>query len=70
MSYNLKKIDVGIKTIERSIVPEEMKEAEECFLTGTAAEVTPVSRIGDEYKFTPGELSFKLIESYTKLVNS
>ena len=62
--------ELGIKTIERVIMPEEMKEAEECFLTGTAAEVTPVSSIGDIYEFTPGEISFKLIESYTKLVNS
>ena len=62
--------ELGIKTIERVIMPEEMKEAEECFLTGTAAEVTPVSSIGDVYEFTPGEISFKLIESYTKLVNS
>jgi len=62
--------ELGIKTIERVIMPEEMKEAEECFLTGTAAEVTPVSSIGDVYKFIPGEVSFKLIESYTKLVNS
>ena len=62
--------ELGIKTIERVIMPEEMKEAEECFLTGTAAEVTPVSSIGDIYEFTPGEISFKLIESYSKLVNS
>ena len=62
--------ELGIKTIERVIMPEEMKEAEECFLTGTAAEVTPVSSIGDVYEFTPGEISFKLIESYSKLVNS
>ena len=62
--------ELGIKTIERVIMPEEMKEAEECFLTGTAAEVTPVSSIGDIYEFTPGEISFNLIESYSKLVNS
>ena len=61
--------DLGIKTIERVIMPEEMKDAEECFLTGTAAEVTPVSEIGDIYKFVPGEISFKLIESYSRLVN-
>ena len=61
--------DLGIKTIERVIMPEEMKDAEECFLTGTAAEVTPVSEIGDIYKFVPGEVSFKLIESYSRLVN-
>ena len=46
-----------------------MKDAEECFLTGTAAEVTPVSEIGGLYNFSPGETSFKLIESYSKLVN-
>ena len=60
--------DLGIKTIERTIMPEEMKDAEECFLTGTAAEVTPVSQIGEIYKFKPGDLSYKLIESYTQLV--
>ena len=46
-----------------------MEQAEECFLTGTAAEVTPVQEIGGVYKFSPGELSHKLIDSYTKLVN-
>ena len=46
-----------------------MEDAEECFLTGTAAEVTPVSQIGNEYIFSPGELSFKLIEAYSNLVN-
>ena len=60
---------LGIKTIERAMMPEEMKDAEECFLTGTAAEVTPVSEIGGLYNFSPGETSFKLIESYSKLVN-
>ena len=60
---------LGIKTIERAMMPEEMKDAEECFLTGTAAEVTPVSEIGGLYNFFPGETSFKLIESYSKLVN-
>ena len=39
--------DSGIQIIERKIMPEEMAEAEECFLTGTAAEVTPVQSIGN-----------------------
>ena len=58
----------GIDIIERKIMPEEMADAEECFLTGTAAEVTPVQSIGD-YKFIPGEFCLKLTEAYTDLVN-
>ena len=38
--------------------------SDECFLTGTAAEVTPVSEIGD-YKFTPGEGCRTLIDAYS-----
>jgi branched-chain amino acid aminotransferase len=60
--------NLGIETIERKIMPEEMLNAEECFLTGTAAEVTPVQSIGD-YKFTPGKLCLQLTEAYSKLVN-
>jgi branched-chain amino acid aminotransferase len=58
----------GVKTIERAIMPDEMESFEECFITGTAAEVTPVSEIGP-YRFVPGELSKNLMEDYTKLVN-
>jgi branched-chain amino acid aminotransferase len=57
----------GIEVIERTILPEEMAEFEECFLTGTAAEVTPVSEIGP-YKFTPGQISKTLMEDYMALV--
>ena len=58
----------GIEIIERKIMPEEMSEAEECFLTGTAAEVTPVQSIGD-YKFKPAEFCLKLTKAYSDLVN-
>lgn len=58
-----------IDVVERTILPEEMADFEECFITGTAAEVTPVSEIG-EYKFTPGQISQALMEDYTKLVNA
>ena len=40
----------GIKVIERKIKPEEMKNFVGCFLTGTAAEVTPVSQIKNYLK--------------------
>ena len=41
---------------ERVIMPEEMSDFEECFITGSAAEVTPVSEIGP-YNFQPGNIS-------------
>ena len=57
----------GYKVIERAITTEEMAEAQECFLTGTAAEVTPVSEIGP-YLFTPGEVCRNLIADFDTLV--
>ena len=57
----------GYKVIERHIKPEELADFEECFLTGTAAEVTPVSEIG-EYKFKPGKACTSLINAYTEAV--
>lgn len=59
----------GLKVIERAILPEDMSKATECFLTGTAAEVTPVREIGP-YTFTPGEISKTLISDYDTLVRS
>ena len=58
----------GIKVIERHMQPSDMAEAAECFLTGTAAEVTPVRQIGD-YRFIPGETTRELVNGYAKLVN-
>ncbi|MGC6537300.1 MAG: branched-chain amino acid aminotransferase [Candidatus Puniceispirillaceae bacterium] len=58
----------GFEVIERHIKPEEMANARECFLTGTAAEVTPVSQIGD-YQFTPGNVTRALVQGYEDLVN-
>lgn len=59
----------GLKVVERAIQPEEMAKASECFLTGTAAEVTPVREIAS-YTFTPGEISKMLINDYETLVRS
>jgi branched-chain amino acid aminotransferase len=57
-----------IPVIERHIKPEEMAGFSECFLTGTAAEVTPVSEIG-EYKFKPGQITETLMNDYHADVN-
>ena len=57
----------GIKIIERKIKPDEMNNFVGCFLTGTAAEVTPVSQI-DKYKFTVCNVIKDLSESYQALV--
>ena len=57
----------GVKVFERKIKPEEMKNFVGCFLTGTAAEVTPVSQIS-EFKFTVCELIKELSESYQTVV--
>ena len=57
----------GIKVIERKIKPEEMKEFVGCFLTGTAAEITPVSQIS-EYKFKVCNVITNLSDAYQSLV--
>ena len=56
----------GYEVVERQIRPEEMADARECFLTGTAAEVTPVGCIAD-YQFTPGDITRTLVEDYEAL---
>lgn len=53
----------GIEVIERAIMPDELADFEECFLTGTAAEVTPVSEIGP-YSFVVGDIPRQLIKDY------
>ena len=58
----------GWKVIERAIMPEEMAHFSECFITGTAAEITPVSEIGP-YKFTVGEITRTLMDDYSALVH-
>jgi branched-chain amino acid aminotransferase len=57
----------NIKIIERKIKPDELSEFSGCFLTGTAAEVTPVSQI-DKYKFKVCDLIKDLSKSYQELV--
>jgi branched-chain amino acid aminotransferase len=57
----------GIEVVERAIWPEELAQADEVFLTGTAAEVTPVGEIGS-YHFQPGSITRALAEDYERLV--
>ena len=59
----------GIRVIERHIMPEELEGFEQCWLTGTAAEVTPVGQIGD-YHFDVGALTRDISESYEILVRN
>jgi branched-chain amino acid aminotransferase len=56
-----------IAVIERAMQPEELAEVSEVFLTGSAAEVTPVRQIGDRH-FTPGRITETLVRDYTELV--
>jgi branched-chain amino acid aminotransferase len=56
-----------IEVVERLILPAELETFEECFVTGTGAEVTPVSEIGP-YKFAPGALSRTFVEDYSNEV--
>lgn len=57
----------GIEVIERAIKPEELSNFSECFITGTAAEVTAVSEIG-QWKFTPAKITQTLMDDYTAAV--
>ncbi len=59
----------GFEVIERAIMPEELEGFEQCFLTGTAAEVTPVSEIGP-YSFEVGEITKTLMEDYDAVVRA
>lgn len=59
----------GFEVIERMILPNEMSDAQEVFLTGTAAEVTPIESI-DHLKFPVGKVSEMLREDYFKLVHT
>src|SRR5262245_30708158 len=54
----------GIEVIERRIMPEELASFSECFITGTAAEITAVSQIA-QWNFTPGAITKQLMDDYT-----
>ena len=54
----------GLEVVERIIMPDELGSFSECFVTGTAAEVTPVSEIAD-VRYRPGQISEALMNDYT-----
>lgn len=62
----------GLEVIERHIKPEELANAQEVFLTGTAAEITPIGEISfsaeQNYKFTVGAVSKQLMADYSAKV--
>jgi branched-chain amino acid aminotransferase len=58
----------GFEVVERRILPQELDDFDECFITGTAAEVTPVGEIGP-HAFRPGAVTAALIDAYTEEVN-
>ena len=62
-------IEKGISVVERHIMPEELENFEQCWLTGTAAEITPVGQIGD-YFFEVGALTQDVSIHYEKLVRT
>ncbi len=61
--------DRQIKVHERHIEPSEMEGFDQCWLTGTAAEVTPVGQIGD-YNFEVGAMTREIAQGYEKLVRA
>ena len=61
--------DKGLTVHERHILPAELEGFQQCWLTGTAAEVTPVGQIGD-YSFEVGALALDVASSYEKLVRA
>ena len=57
----------NIEVIERRIMPEELSSFSECFITGSAAEVTPVGEIA-EHRYTPGAITAALSDAYSEEV--
>jgi branched-chain amino acid aminotransferase len=54
----------GFEVVERRILPEELAAFSECFITGTAAEITPVGEIGP-HSYKPGAITATLIDDYS-----
>ena len=63
--------DKGFKLVEKHILPKDINNYDEAFLTGTAAEITPIKSI-DSNIYTVGDntATFDLMNNFTNLVNS
>jgi branched-chain amino acid aminotransferase len=61
--------DQGMDVIERRIMPEELSTFNECFVVGSAAEVTPVSEVGP-YTFKPANMSRTMMDAYSNVVRA
>src|SRR4029079_2664316 len=59
----------NIEVIERRIMPEELSTFSECFIPGTAAEITAVAEIAN-WRFTPGQITKQLGDDYPAEVTS
>jgi len=59
----------GFEVIERRILPDELNDFSECFITGSAAEVTAVAEIA-QWNFNPGGITKQLMDDYTAEVNA
>jgi branched-chain amino acid aminotransferase len=57
----------GFEVVERTIPLSELGSFTEVFITGSAAEVTPVGEIG-EHRFTPGNITLSLADDYANMV--
>ena len=57
----------GVEVVERAVMPDELDKASEVFVTGTAAEVTPVGEI-DGREYTVGDITRRLMEDYDAIV--
>jgi branched-chain amino acid aminotransferase len=59
----------GMTVIERAIVPDELAQTQEVFITGTAAEVTPVAEIGP-HRFQVGQITQRLVGDFDRIVRA
>ena len=59
----------GMTVIERAILPDELAQTQEVFITGTAAEVTPVAEIGP-HRFQVGQITQRLVADFDRLVRA